>query len=153
MPTVVLHPGATIFVTGVNGLIGSHIADRLLKRGYKVRGAVRDVEKTKWLVDYFHRNYESSQFELVGVTDMTIEGCYDDVVNGESCRAFLSPASHKKLTLYGIGIDGFVHVASPLGGFTDATTAISIGIKGGLIALKACAKTLQSNASSSPRPH
>jgi nucleoside-diphosphate-sugar epimerase len=38
------------------------------------------------------------------------------------------------------GIDGFVHVASPLGG-SDASTAISIAVRGGLNALKASAKT------------
>jgi hypothetical protein len=39
------------------------------------------------------------------------------------------------------GIEGFIHVASPLGGFSDVETAVSIGVSGGLNALKACAKT------------
>lgn len=82
MPTVVIKPGATIFVTGVNGLIGSHIADQLLARGYNVRGAVRDVEKTTWLTKYFAGKHKDAKFELVSVPDMTIDGCYDDVVKG-----------------------------------------------------------------------
>ena len=53
MPTLALEAGATVFVTGANGLIGSHIADQLLKRGYHVRGAVRNAEKHKYLLDYF----------------------------------------------------------------------------------------------------
>jgi nucleoside-diphosphate-sugar epimerase len=84
MPTLALHPGATIFVTGVNGLIGSHIADQLLARGYHVRGAVRDVEKTKWLAEYFTGKHKAAKFELVSVPDMTTEGCYDEAVKGTS---------------------------------------------------------------------
>jgi nucleoside-diphosphate-sugar epimerase len=84
MPAVVIPPGATILVTGVNGLIGSHVADQLLKRGYHVRGAVRDVEKNKWLAEYFEEQYKDAKFELVAVPDMTAEGCYDEVVDGVS---------------------------------------------------------------------
>lgn len=84
MPTVVLQEGTTIFVTGVNGLIGSHIVDQLLMRGYKVRGAVRNVHKNTWLVDYFSTKYTSASFDLVEVPDMTIGGCYDNVVDGKS---------------------------------------------------------------------
>ena len=83
MPTVVLYPGSTIFVTGVNGLIGSHIADQLLARGYHVRGAVREVDKCGWLAEYFSTKYKDARFELVGVPDMSVEGCYDEGVKGE----------------------------------------------------------------------
>ena len=84
MPTLALDTGATVFVTGVNGLIGSHVADQLLKRGYNVRGAVRDAEKHKYLTEYFCGKHKFAEFELVGVPDMTVEGCYDDVVEGTS---------------------------------------------------------------------
>lgn len=39
-----------------------------------------------------------------------------------------------------IDVHGFIHVASPLGGFDDANSAIPIGVNGGLNALKACAR-------------
>jgi uncharacterized protein YbjT (DUF2867 family) len=84
MPTVAIEPGTTVFVTGVNGLIGSHVADQLLRRGYHVRGAVRDVEKSKWLAESFDVQYKEAKFSLVAVPDMTTEGCYDDVVEGMS---------------------------------------------------------------------
>ncbi|KAF1959651.1 dihydroflavonol-4-reductase [Byssothecium circinans] len=119
MPTVVIQPGETIFVTGVNGLIGSHIVDQLLQKGYNVRGAVRDVEKSKWLTEYFDGKYKGTKFELVAVPDMTFEGCYDEVVKGTS---------------------GFIHVASPLGG-EDPKVAIPTAVNAGLNALKASAKT------------
>jgi nucleoside-diphosphate-sugar epimerase len=82
MPTVVLKPGSLVVVTGVNGLIGSHIADQLLVRGYNVRGAVRDVEKSRWLSDFFGGRHKDAKFELVSVPDMSAEGCYDEAVKG-----------------------------------------------------------------------
>jgi nucleoside-diphosphate-sugar epimerase len=92
MPTVVVHPGATIFVTGVNGLIGSYVADQLLQRGYNVRGAVRDVQKNEWLSAHFDGKYEGVNFTLVAVPDMTIEGCYDDVLQGTEPRVHFNGA-------------------------------------------------------------
>ncbi|KAF2712068.1 NAD(P)-binding protein [Pleomassaria siparia CBS 279.74] len=118
MPTIAIHPGSTIFVTGINGLIGSHIADQLLIRGYHVRGAVRDVVKCRWLAEYFTDKYKDANFELVSVPDMTADGCYDKAVKGCS---------------------GFIHVASPLSG-ADPHAVIPIAVKGGLNALTASAK-------------
>jgi nucleoside-diphosphate-sugar epimerase len=83
MPTVVIKPGATIFVTGVNGLVGSHIVDQLLAKGYNVRGVVRDVDKCKWLKDYFDKKYDDASLSLVSVPDMTVDGCYDELVHGK----------------------------------------------------------------------
>ncbi|ORY10391.1 dihydroflavonol-4-reductase [Clohesyomyces aquaticus] len=139
MPALVLHPGSLVFVTGVNGLIGSHIADQLLERGYNVRGAVRDVAKSSWLQEYFSNKHKEAKFELASVPDMTADGCYDEVVKGA---------------------DGFIHVASPLSG-SDPNEAIPIAVKGGLNALKAAAKnpsikrfvyTSSSIATTFPRP-
>ncbi|KAF2006825.1 NAD(P)-binding protein [Amniculicola lignicola CBS 123094] len=118
MPTVVLHPGSLVFVTGVNGLIGSYVADQLLVRGYNVRGAVRDVDKCAWLGEYFAKQKYPGTFQLVGVSDMTVEGCYDGVVEDT---------------------DGFIHIASPMTG-TDPSITIPTAIAGGLNALKAAAK-------------
>lgn len=39
------------------------------------------------------------------------------------------------------GVDGFVHVASPIGGFDNAESAIPISVNGGLNALRSCAKS------------
>ena len=139
MPTVVLKPGATVFVTGVNGLIGSHVADQLLKRGYNVRGAVRDAGKAKWLAEYFEAKYKDAKLELVSVPDMRVEGCYDSVVDGKtSLDAMLE---QKSKTIRIAGIEGFVHVASPLDGISDVDEAIKIAVNGALNALKSCAKT------------
>lgn len=85
MPTVIIQPGATVFVTGINGLIGSHVVDQLLVQGYNVRGAVRDVEKTAWLKEYFDTKYTGAKFEMLAVPDMTSHGCYDGLLDGKYC--------------------------------------------------------------------
>ena len=74
--------GSLVLVTGVNGLLGSHIAKQFLEQGYKIRGTVRDAAKNSWLVDAFDKTYGKGQIELVEVADMSKEGAYDDAVKG-----------------------------------------------------------------------
>ncbi|USP73898.1 uncharacterized protein yc1106_01172 [Curvularia clavata] len=145
MPSLALEVGATVFVTGVNGLIGSHVVDQLLKRGYHVRGAVRNAEKHKYLTEYFSEKHKNVNFELVNVPDMTIEGCYDDFM-----QALIS------------GIDGFIHVAAPISENSNLDLAVSIANNGVINALKACSKipsckrfvfTSSSIAAIFPRPN
>lgn len=57
--------------------------DELLKRGYSVRGAVRDVKKVAWLKEYFDGKYSDTHLELVEVPDMTVDGCYDHLLEGK----------------------------------------------------------------------
>jgi nucleoside-diphosphate-sugar epimerase len=87
---MVIQPGATVFVTGVNGLIGSYVVDQLLCRGYNVRGAVRSLERTKWLKEYFDDKCQNAtaKLELVEVPDMMIEGCYDEFLEGKTTSTF-----------------------------------------------------------------
>ena len=39
----------TIFMTGATGLVGSHVAEEALSRGYRVRALVRPSSDTRWL--------------------------------------------------------------------------------------------------------
>lgn len=137
MPTVIIKPGATVFVTGANGLIGSHIVDQLLHRGYNVRGAVRDAEKTKWLKAYFDSKYTDVSFEMVAVPDMTVDGCYNDHVHGQTLD---TSRKVDMLTYCPTGVQGFIHIAAPVGGILDLQTALDLGHRAGLNAMKACAK-------------
>ncbi|KAH6974425.1 hypothetical protein BKA56DRAFT_634334 [Ilyonectria sp. MPI-CAGE-AT-0026] len=79
--------GATVLVTGANGLLGSHIADQFLEYGYNVRGTVRDTEKNAWLAQLFEKNHGPGRFELFKVADMTAEGAYNEAVKGVSVVA------------------------------------------------------------------
>jgi len=72
-----------ILVTGVNGYIGSHVADQLLQAGYRVRGTTRDLEKVKVLKQYWETEYGSGRLEVVVVEDMSHEGAFDEAVKGE----------------------------------------------------------------------
>ncbi|KAF2454065.1 hypothetical protein BDY21DRAFT_291983 [Lineolata rhizophorae] len=72
--------GSLVMVTGANGLIGSHVADQLLLSGYRVRGAVRNADKSAWLTRFFADKYGPDKFELTVVPDMSAEGAYDAAV-------------------------------------------------------------------------
>lgn len=82
MSTTAIAQGSTVLVTGVNGYIGSHVADQLLLAGYKVRGTARDASKVKWVQDVFDKKYGAGKFEGIIVPNMTAEGAYDDAVKG-----------------------------------------------------------------------
>lgn len=82
LPKLAVPKGSAVLVTGANGLLGSHIADQFLTYGYKVRGTVRDLEKSSWLVDVFEKNYGKGSFELFKVPDMAVESAYNEAVKG-----------------------------------------------------------------------
>jgi nucleoside-diphosphate-sugar epimerase len=75
----------------------------------------------------------------------------------------LAPDTPSKAKLSSsLGIEGFIHVASPVGGISDVHEAIALATNAGLNALKACAKvpscknfvfTSSSLAATFPRPN
>jgi uncharacterized protein YbjT (DUF2867 family) len=79
-----------ILLTGVTGYIGSHVANVLLERGYKVRGAVRDAEKASWVNRLFEGKFGKDRFESVVVRDMATPGACDEAVKGKSYEQMLS---------------------------------------------------------------
>jgi nucleoside-diphosphate-sugar epimerase len=82
LPQLAVPKGSTVLVTGANGLLGSHIADQFLAYGYKVRGTVRDLEKSSWLADVFVKNYGKGSFVLVKVPDMAAKSAFDEAAKG-----------------------------------------------------------------------
>lgn len=70
-------------MTAANGHTGSHIVFELLKRDFKVRGTVRDLESSQWLLeDKFVSEYaERGHIELV-VADTTKPHDFDRAVQG-----------------------------------------------------------------------
>jgi len=73
-----------VLVTGVSGFIGSHIAARLLGKGYEVRGTVRNVAKGKRIVEALaETGVDTSRLELV-VADLGADAGWAGAV--KDCR-------------------------------------------------------------------
>ncbi|KAF4982781.1 hypothetical protein FZEAL_1682 [Fusarium zealandicum] len=85
-----------VLVTGATGFIGAHVVDELLKRGIKVRGATRSLDKGNTMREA--RPQHAENLEFVQIQDFENPGGLADAVKG---------------------VDGVIHVASP---FTYATT-------------------------------
>jgi NAD(P)-dependent dehydrogenase (short-subunit alcohol dehydrogenase family) len=75
-----LSRGSTVLVTGVNGYIGSHIADQFLQRGVNVRGTVLDVAKNAWMLEFFEARYGLERSDMAHVGDITTQGAFDAAV-------------------------------------------------------------------------
>lgn len=82
-----LPEGSLILVTGVNGFIGSHIADQILLAGYRVRGIVRDAQKNSWMTPFFDDKYGQSKFELVEVQDLNEKKALKEALQGQLLNA------------------------------------------------------------------
>ncbi|KAB8349565.1 hypothetical protein FH972_023590 [Carpinus fangiana] len=78
----VLPKGAIVLITGVNGYIGSHIADQLLARGYGVHGTVRSAEKGDWMKQAFSSRHPDALFKVFVVPDMATPGAFDEAMAG-----------------------------------------------------------------------
>lgn len=85
--TPAIPKGSLVLVTGVNGYIGSHVADQLLEAGYRVRGTTRALEKVKALSALWEEKYGPKKVEFVVVADMAKEGAFDDAVKGREYHA------------------------------------------------------------------
>lgn len=77
-----LPEGSLILVTGVNGFIGSHIADQILLAGYRVRGIVRNAQKNVWMTKVFDGRYGKGKFELLEVKDLAEIEVLKNVLQG-----------------------------------------------------------------------
>ncbi|WP_409433329.1 NAD-dependent epimerase/dehydratase family protein [Litorimonas sp. RW-G-Af-16] len=74
----------TVLVTGLSGFIASHVAERLLGRGFAVRGTVRDKKKGQAIVDKLAVNgVDVTALELVEA-DLDSDAGWHDAV--QDCR-------------------------------------------------------------------
>ena len=108
-----------MLVTGVNGYIGSHVAEELIAAGYKVRGTSRTSAKAQWLVDHLSNKFGSDNIEIVEVPDMIEANAYDAAV---------------------VGVSGVVHLASILTFSTDPKEVVEPTIKGVLNIFKSATR-------------
>jgi nucleoside-diphosphate-sugar epimerase len=81
--------GRTVALTGATGFLGSHIADRLLAAGHRVRASIRPTSSLRWL--------EGKPLETVTT----------DLLDADSCPAFLG------------GCDAVIHCAGVVSAGTE----------------------------------
>ena len=91
-PATTIPVGSWVLVTGATGFVASHVTRQFLKRGYKVRGTVRDLTQASWLVDdgHFKSYAENGDLELVVVPDLAADGAFDQAVKGVSAIAHIA---------------------------------------------------------------
>ncbi|KAJ3526558.1 hypothetical protein NMY22_g10113 [Coprinellus aureogranulatus] len=97
MPALPPNTPAKVLVTGATGYVGQWVLRTLLDRGYTARVAVRSEGKAKGVKDIFAE--DAGKLEFAVIEDMTKEGAFDEAV---------------------AGVDGIVHVATPLPSAGDA---------------------------------
>jgi len=77
-----LPKGSTILITGVTGYIGSWVAHEALTLGYKVRGAVRSLEKAAWLQKHFDSQFGSGQYSQILLSDVSDKAGIEAAIKG-----------------------------------------------------------------------
>jgi nucleoside-diphosphate-sugar epimerase len=84
LPKMVSIPSSdsVVLVTGVNGFLGSHIADQFLSSGFRVRGTVRSIPKAENIRKALVEKHGQGRFEVISVPDITIDGAFDEAVKG-----------------------------------------------------------------------
>jgi nucleoside-diphosphate-sugar epimerase len=68
--TLAIPLNSTVLVTGVNGFIGSHVADQLLQNGYKVRGTARKLSRRDCVKAFWEKEHSLGKVEMVEVPEI-----------------------------------------------------------------------------------
>ncbi|WAO84716.1 Rhodanese domain-containing protein [Fusarium falciforme] len=86
--------GSWVLVTGANGYSGSHVVMELLKHGFNVRGTVRNLEYSQWLLDHpsVKPFVDQGRVELV-LADTSKPDDFDEAVKGVAAVIHLAIVS------------------------------------------------------------
>lgn len=108
-------------ITGGTGWVGSHIVDKAIELGLRVRLAYRDLDKAKALVEGLQGKYgkDKVNVQLCEVADFTADGAYDEAVKG---------------------VQGVIHAASVLSFSDKWDDVVPPTIRGYELMLEAAAK-------------
>lgn len=87
---------APVLVTGASGFVATHIVEQLLAGGYRVRGTVRNPEKSRQQGYLTSLGGAGERLELVAA-DLLTEGAFDEAVRG--CEYVMHTASPYVLTV------------------------------------------------------
>ncbi|KAI4219184.1 MAG: hypothetical protein L6R36_008512 [Xanthoria steineri] len=131
--------GSLVLVTGVNGYIGSHIAEQLLEHGYRVRGTVRDTHKAHYMHALFDGKYGERAFEVQLVKDMATDGAFDEAMKGQMISP-MAQITYMEHTEDSVGCAGVMHVASDLTLNPDPYAVIPMVLSGVKNTLTAAAR-------------
>ncbi|RKL32832.1 hypothetical protein BFJ72_g10332 [Fusarium proliferatum] len=90
LPTAIPR-GSWVLVTGANCYTGCHVVIELLKQDFKVRGTVRDLSYSKWLLEHptVKPHADEGKVELV-VANTSKPGDFDEAVKGVSAIIHLA---------------------------------------------------------------
>lgn len=94
-PAATLPKGSLILITGLTGYIATHVGQQFLKRGYKVRGTVRDLAKAAWLKDdLFSAEHAAGNLELVQVPDLGAPDAFSAAIKGVDAVAHIATVTN-----------------------------------------------------------
>ena len=126
----VISTDSLVLVTGINGYLGSHVADQLLQAGFRVRGTTCALSKCAPLKKFWDEKYGPDKVEPVVVEDMAIPGAFDEAVQGIS-RSPPPPFSpslyisvYEASMLTNAGASGVAHVSSDMSFSSDPDKVI-----------------------------
>ncbi|PWN37185.1 NAD(P)-binding protein [Meira miltonrushii] len=83
MANKAIQKGELVLITGGTGWVGSHIVDKALEHGLKVRLAIRSEEKAKGLIAGLQSKYgKDAHIETTIVKDFNADDAYNEAVKG-----------------------------------------------------------------------
>ena len=71
-----------VLLTGASGFIGAHIVDRLIEKGYRVRGTVRSESKILFFEKKLPAEFQSGQLSFAIVPDIAQPDAFKDALKG-----------------------------------------------------------------------
>lgn len=92
-----------IFITGINGLVGSYIARNLLTRGEKIRG-LRRKNSDLSLIQDIEQEIEWFEGDILDV--MSLDKAMEDCENIIHCAAMVSFAPKERAMMYKVNVEG-----------------------------------------------